>query len=68
MSDKVTIEIKLETDKNGEPILDPIGLWAAACEALGLEDGSSGFGYDSYVFIAKDKKTGKLIAKEFVGQ
>lgn len=51
--DKKTIEIKIETDKNGKLILDPIGLWAAACEAMDLENGSTGFGYDSYAFMAR---------------
>lgn len=64
---KKTIEIKLETDKNGEPILDPIGLWAAACEAMGLEDASTGFGYDSYAFITKDK-AGKIVSNIIIGQ
>ncbi len=63
-----TIEIKIETDENGEPILDPVALWTVACEAMGLEDGSTGFGYDSYAFIARDKETGKLVAQTFIGQ
>lgn len=68
MSDKITIEIQLETDKDGELILDPIGLWAAACEAMDLEDASTGFGYDSYAFVARDKLTGKVISNIIIGQ
>lgn len=63
-----TIEIKIETAENGEPLLDPIQLWAAACTALDLDDQSIGFGYDSYAFIARDKETGKFIAETIVGQ
>lgn len=65
---KKTIEVKLEADRDGELILDPIGLWTAACEALGLEDDSTGFGYDSYAFVARDKLTGKVISNIIIGQ
>ena len=63
-----TIEIKIETDANGDPTLDPVVLWAAACEAMDLEDGSTGFGYDSYAFVARDKETGKVVSETIIGR